>query len=929
VSTNLGSLLIVDDEDELIAALCETLVDQGYETRGVTSGEEAIEVLSGQNFDLLLSDIMMPGMDGIMLLRQALEIDPNLVGIMMTGQGTIQTAVEAMKTGAFDYVLKPFKLAELLPVLSRAMEMRRLKLENMQLRETVAIYDLTKAFAFSSDRDTILTKVAQAAVQQCEADESSIMLPTPEGDQLYVAVVGGKDRETILGERVRFGESISGWVAMNREPLLLYNKIDDARFAPILPRSDILSSISIPMLAGGKLMGVLNVNDTHRQRPLTMGKLRALSILAGIAAAALEAEELFVLLKESEQRYRNLVEFNPGTTYVAELNGGIRALYISPQVHELLGFSSDDLLTNPHWWKESIHDEDRQRVFDEMRRCLLRGETFSIEYRMATRDGKVLWVQDTGRPVWNAANGSLQVQGLLLDVTGRKRAEESLQASEAMNRLLIEESPIGIAIVQHNKLTFANTSFSSMFKTGDDESLLGLPLETLVVPEQKELMLRRQKDRLEGRPVSSYIEFRGLRRNGEAFDMEVWPKTIEYQGEPAVLFFVFDATESRSLRSQLLQAQKMEAVGTLAGGVAHDFNNILTVVCGFSELLLSEMRPDSPAHEDLQKIACASQRGADLVKRLLTFSRKAEAHPRPLNLNTELEEIKKLLLPTIPKMIEIDLHLALDLNMVNADPVQMAQVLMNLAVNAKDAMPEGGQLIIETENITLDEEYCSTRLEVKPGHYVLLTVSDTGAGMDKETVSRIFEPFFTTKKPGEGTGLGLATVYGIVKQHSGRISCYSEPNRGTTFKVYLPVLEVESAFVATQDERTTHLGGTETVLLVDDEEFIRDLGKRFLRQVGYTVLAAGNGQEGLDLYKKEGRNISLVVLDLIMPGMGGKQCLEQLLKIDPKVKVIIASGSSSEGRTRKIFESNAKGFVAKPFKGVELLKMVREVLDAL
>ncbi|MFH0825132.1 MAG: ATP-binding protein, partial [Pseudomonadota bacterium] len=300
----------------------------------------------------------------------------------------------------------------------------------------------------------------------------------------------------------------------------------------------------------------------------------------------------------------------------------------------------------------------------------------------------------------------------------------------------------------------------------------------------------------------------------------------------------------------------------------------------------------------------------------------------PVNLNRDIEDLRKLLSRTIPKMIEINLHLDSDLKPVNADLVRMGQLLMNLAVNARDAMPDGGKLTIRTENITLDEEYCSRHLDVKPGAYVLLTVSDTGYGMDEETVNRIFEPFFTTKKVGEGTGLGLATVYGIVKQHGGFVTCYSEPGHGTRFGIYLPALEQEEVFENGVGPQAVHEGGTETILLVDDEEVVLDLGERFLGREGYTVLTAGNGQEALDLYKREGNRISLVILDLVMPVMGGRQCLEELLKIDPKVRVIISSGISLEGWTPNIIESGAKGFVSKPALSAGLLKMVREVLDA-
>lgn len=277
-------------------------------------------------------------------------------------------------------------------------------------------------------------------------------------------------------------------------------------------------------------------------------------------------------------------------------------------------------------------------------------------------------------------------------------------------------------------------------------------------------------------------------------------------------------------------------------------------------------------------------------------------------------------------MIEIELTLADELRTVNADPAQIEQALMNLAVNARDAMPEGGKLIIGTKNVTLDEEYCKMHLGAKPGDYVFLTVTDTGHGMDKETLEHLFEPFYTTKGVGRGTGLGLSMVYGIVKSHDGYIFCDSAPGKGATFEIYLPVIEQKLEKEELKEEKIS-MGGKETILLIDDEESIRDLGNQILNQFGYTVLATSDGESGLELYRKEKGKIDLVILDLIMPGMGGRKCLEELLKMNPKVKVVIASGYSIDGPTEEALEVGAKNFVSKPYAMRQMLKVVREVLD--
>lgn len=386
-----------------------------------------------------------------------------------------------------------------------------------------------------------------------------------------------------------------------------------------------------------------------------------------------------------------------------------------------------------------------------------------------------------------------------------------------------------------------------------------------------------------------------------------------------------DITETLELSKQLLQAQKMEAVGTLAGGVAHDFNNILQVALGYSELILDDEELPQRYKADLNKIYDAARRGAELVQRLLTFSKKTEAERRPLSLNRRINEVLKMLERTVPKMIGIEVSLAADLPAIHADPTQMDQILMNLAVNARDAMPDGGKLVFETANIFLDEEYSATHLNTAPGHYVLLTVTDNGSGMDQETIEHIFEPFYTTKATGKGTGLGLAMVYGIVAQHGGQIRCYSVPGEGTSFKIYFPALVSEEQALK-PGIRSMPPGGSETILLVDDEQAIRDLCFRMLTKSGYNVISAHNGRQALDIYEAESSSISLVIMDLIMPEMGGKQCLENLLSINPAAKVIIASGFSEKGLPNEI-AARAKAFVNKPYDARRVLEVVRTVLD--
>ena len=420
----------------------------------------------------------------------------------------------------------------------------------------------------------------------------------------------------------------------------------------------------------------------------------------------------------------------------------------------------------------------------------------------------------------------------------------------------------------------------------------------------------------------------GMKKDGTVCQEDVSISPVRDDSGVIVNYVVLkrDITNQLKMEQQLRSAQKMEAVGTLAGGIAHDFNNLLQIILGYGDLLCESIDKTDPSYDDLTMLIKAAERGADLVSSLLAFSRKTETEPRPLNINQELKLAHKMLLRTIPKMIEIELHLSEDIKMVNADPTQIEQIVLNLAVNARDAMPNGGRLVIETQNIQHDEEYCMTHLEVKPGKYVRISVTDTGCGMNREIAERVFEPFYTTKELGKGTGLGLAMVFGIVRSHGGHVSCYSEPEVGTTFHVDLPAVEGEIDTHIVKGQEYIPFG-SETILVVDDEQDIRELAERYLTRAGYTTLMAENGKEALDIYCSKQSEISLVILDLIMPKMGGRECLRELLKLDPSLKILVASGFSPDGPTKDTINDGAKGFVDKPFKAKKMLKIIREVLD--
>jgi PAS domain S-box-containing protein len=431
----IGRVIVVDDETELNRILCEMLASQGYEVTGFLTGAEALAVLKEREFDLLVTDLMMPGMDGIELIRAGLEIDPNLIGIIMTGHGTVQTAVEAMKTGAFDYILKPFKLNTLLPLLSRAMQVRNLRLENMQLKETVAIHELGKAISFSSDLNSILNKIADAALQQCSADEVSIMLPTKNGRELYVAVVRGGRTEN-LGEHAPIEQGIAGWVARNRESVVFKGEVNDPRMAPIRPRNDIHIAVSMPMLSQSKLVGVLNVNITKSHRQFTLGQLKALSILVSIIAPILENTALYIQIRKAEENYRSIFE-NAIEGIFQRLPDG-RIISANPSFARVFGYDSpEDLMENVTDFVRQVYvDPNRGAEFNRLMDTV--GNVRNFEYQARCKDGSQVWVSVNARAVRDEKGVLLYYEGMSEDVTERILSESRLKLAkeilETLNR---------------------------------------------------------------------------------------------------------------------------------------------------------------------------------------------------------------------------------------------------------------------------------------------------------------------------------------------------------------------------------------------------------------------------------------------------------------------------------------------------------------
>ncbi|HXH07400.1 MAG TPA: PAS domain S-box protein [Vicinamibacterales bacterium] len=515
------------------------------------------------------------------------------------------------------------------------------------------------------------------------------------------------------------------------------------------------------------------------------------------------------------------------------------------------------------------------------------------------------------------------------NVTERKRTEERLRHSEAEYRGLVERSPLGVyRSTPDGRLLAANPALVAMLGYDSVDEVLRLRMGTDVYADRGERE-RLRTQAAEGEESTAETQWK--RRDGSLITVRLHVRTV-HDPRGAVAYYeglVEDITEQRRLEQQFMQAQKMEAVGRLAGGVAHDFNNLLTAIAGYTDLLLDELAPGDPKREDLKEIRAAAHRATGLTRQLLAFSRRQVLQTRALDTNYVVRAVEGMLKRLIGEDITLKITLSPTPTIVKADAGQLEQVILNLAVNARDAMPDGGCLAIETAHVELDE--AAARLRgggMTPGRYALLVVSDTGVGMDADTLSHIFEPFFTTKGPGKGTGLGLATVYGIVKQSGGWIWVDSAPGRGTTFEIYLPSIDAPVEAADAEGDLRPVAGGRETVLLVEDDAAVRDVASRVLSQRGYTVLPAPHGGAALETARIYGKSIDLLLTDLIMPGMTGRELAAVLESERPGLRVIFMSGYTDDAVVRYGVLEAELAYLQKPFTAEALARKVREVLDA-
>ncbi len=608
-----------------------------------------------------------------------------------------------------------------------------------------------------------------------------------------------------------------------------------------------------------------------------------------------------------------------------------KVIYVSPAYETIWGRSVEDLYNRYEEWAESIYPDDLEYASESFQAIAQTGGGEIREYRIVRPDGSVRWISDRGFAIKDDSGKVVRIAGIAEDISNRKRAEMALRESEERFRELAELMPETIFEMDlDGNLTYVNRNAFNYFGYTRSDFKNGLKNLDMLIPKDRERAAENVVKILKGEETG-INEYTALRKDGSTFPVMVHSAPIFKEGKPSGLRgFIIDITdrkkaeeERRKLEVQFQQAQRFEALGTLAGGIAHDFNNLLMNIQGNTSLMLCEIKKSHPYFNMLKNIEKQVKSGAQLTRQMLGYARKGKFNVKAIELNQVLNETTETFGRT-RKEITIQRDFADDLFAIEADRGQIEQVLLNLYVNAADAMPGGGLLQLKTKNVS-HLNIKSNQYKPQPGKYVRLTISDSGIGMDQHTLEHIFDPFFTTKEMGSGTGLGLASVFGIIKGHDGYIDVTSEKGQGTTFTIFLPA--THKAVEDHADAAAELIRGSGTLLVVDDEALVLDVAANMLEKLGYTALKAQNGSEAVDIFKAHKDEIKMVVLDIIMPDMGGSEVYDKIKMINPDVKVLLASGYSVDGQAIELLERGCDGFMQKPFTMEELSGKIEQILN--
>jgi two-component system, cell cycle sensor histidine kinase and response regulator CckA len=839
--------------------------------------------------DIVLLNYQMNNITAIDLLKELRGVYRTDVPVVITSnEDSMENAAQALRLGADDYIVKNSGYLLQLPfVLENAFNKVQVQRERAALKASENHFRLL----IENASDLIMVLDKDGVIRYCSPSIKKVMGILPE------ELVGRRLDEDqnihpddLLIVTRQHSELINN-PGLISAPIVLRIKTKDSSW--IYEESIARSTVD----ASGQVIVIINSRDITDKK---------------------KAEEA---LLSSETRFRALVEKSGEAISLIESTG--KPIYVSPPVKELLGYSEEEFVALER--HEIVHPDDSYKIDEAISDMSENpGKTVAYSIRLHHKDGTWRWIENSLHDLRMDPSVKAIISNFR-DITAQKDAEDSLQESEAKYRGLVENSLVGVGIFQNDKCMFVNKKLCEMLGYTYEEMMGTSYILNLIHPADKAVMNETVRRIFElGEPVES--DFRVIRKDDKILNVKGFFSSLIFYGRRAIAGTIIDTTRERLLENQLRQSHKMEAIGTLAGGIAHDFNNILTVLTGYGTLLKMESEKGIPIKKNyLNSILSASSKAANLTQSLLAFARQQPISLKPVSLNGIIIETEKMLRRLLTEDIVLKTILSPDNIIVMADSTQIDQILINLVVNARDAMPRGGSITLETRTVDIGINMAKVHgLEV-PGRYALLSVSDTGSGMDDATKEHLFEPFFTTKEVGKGTGLGLSTVYGIVKQHNGHITAYSEKNTGTTFHIYLPII---NAMEVKEPPQVQPPGGTERILLAEDNEEVREFMTTVLSRSGYDVIVAVDGEDAIEHFRNH-KGISLLILDSVMPKKNGRQVYDEISAAVQSIKVIFTSGYTRDVVLDKGIEDKKYDFIAKPVSPVDLLRKVREVLDRL
>ena len=882
-------LLFLEDDAADLELIQRELRNGGvrFEGEAICRPEDFVARLRQRGWDAVLSDFRLPGWTGLDALEELKRSGADIPFLLITGTLGEEKAVECMRQGMTDCILKD-RLARLPAAVRQAVDLKEIRERQGRIAEELwasesklgLLLSQLPAIIWTTDRELRLTSLTGAGLSKLpesawHRQSQPLDRAVPDAHPAVAA-----HRRALAGESVEYEEDVGKRSYWNRvEPL----------------RDPAGNAIGCLGLA-------LDISEKKRMEN----------------DSVLHAQQL----NQANQMLAALVSHAPVAIIVLDASEKVRIW--NPAAEQMFGWTAAEVMGKELPAVPGDREEEFRVVYDLLRQG---GGVSGMETQRRRKDGRILDVSLSSAGVRVGAapgetGGDLLMISVLTDITGRKRAEaEMLRLTTA-----VEQAAESVMIAdREGYIRYVNPAFCAMTGYSREEA----------VGQRTNLLRSGQHDAQFYTNLWNTIgsgqnwrgEFENRRKDGSLLPMEtcITPVRGPRGGITSFICMAQDVSERRRLERQFLQAQKFEAIGQLAGGIAHDFNNVLGAILGMAELGQLEAPEGTRIRERLQKICHHAGRAVALTRQLLAFSRRQQLERRHINLNLCINEVTSLISESLGKDVEVRAELATELASVHADPSQIEQVVMNLSVNARDAMPHGGQLTFATKNVHLDAEACRMRPGISPGEFVQLTVADTGTGMDSDTLERIFEPFFTTKPPGKGTGLGLATAYGVVKQHGGWIEVRSKVDQGTAFHIFLPAAIAPEAKSAEPQDAEPVRGGTETILLAEDHEGLRELARESLQALGYKVVVASDGQEALELYGRHPGKIDLLVLDVVMPRLRGPDLYQRIRELNPLIPVLFCTGYNPDSAQVEALSSHL--VLQKPYPALELARTVRRLLD--